>query len=391
MRNLLAVLLLLGLPSIAAAQQRVSAELSLAFVRDRGNLLAGYDDDGVTIAPAPRPPITAFLATSKVSAPLRSFVRLNLGAHATRDSLRLADTYVTASFGKLELWAGRHAPLFVDITPASLVLETAQQFDGAGLTLDSLPANIRIEAFGARMHHMGNTASPDLFAIHISAQPHPRLQVAVSRAAAVGGAGNSPLHLRDVPRILVGMGGGEHGETENQVASAEAHWVLPARFPIALYVEWAFDDLSGAFVQVPGIKAGTELKPFTARPDLLLRLQAVSFARHVFGNPPWYRHSALPWIENRSPLGYPLGGHGNEWWLQLGEQHPEWRANVGLFLRQRGEENIYAPAREGRSSGVLISASTRWKHGFESFADLYGENGTGWRETDAQFGVRWSY
>ncbi len=365
----------------------------------RGQLYAGYDRSGVVFLPTPAAPVSGMEASATVAAAWSrlSFLaapRLQPGGALTADAL-----YAAATLGRVQAWAGRRAPGFGAADHGSAVLGGAVAFNGAGLVLDSVePVPFlgpeRVELLGARLHQSGALTRPWFGAARIWLRPHPRLWLGANRAFTLGGDGNTPLHPADLGRFLLGLGSGAHGETENQVASLEARWRAPiAALPVVAYGEWALDDLGFSFVKVPGIVAGLELPALPGAPDVALGLEATSFAGHCCRNPPWYRHSALPWIERRIPLGHPLGGQGVEW-VGYGRADllgARLRLAGEAFLRDRGPENLYSPQWQGRSHGAQLSLELSLRPAMELFAAGDTEDGRDWRASDAKAGVRVRY
>jgi hypothetical protein len=128
-------------------------------------------------------------------------------------------------------------------------------------------------------------------------------------------------------------------------------------------------------------------------PALAVGAERATFAGHCCGNPPWYRHSALPWMDRRIPLGHPLGGQGNEWlaYARADLAAARLRLEARAFRRVRGPENLYAPTRLGRSLGGGLDVAIRPYAAVEAFAGGAVEDGAGWRERSIQAGVRVRY
>jgi hypothetical protein len=142
-----------------------------------------------------------------------------------------------------------------------------------------------------------------------------------------------------------------------------------------------------------GLVAGLELAALPAVPDIGVGLEHAAFPGHCCGFPPWYRHSALPWIEDRAPLGHPLGGAGSEWLLHsradlLGARL---RVDGRLLRRNRTADNLFAPMRLGRSTGAELTLE--WTPA--GVFGLYGygslEQGNDWHQSEVSAGmkVRW--
>jgi len=379
-----------------------AARLEGGFAGDRGALLTGYDRDELHVAPAARGGESAPYLAGTVEARLTPRLAVALSPRVAGDSLRLESGYLAAAGGGWRGWAGRRRVGFGAAADGSLVLGSEVAFDGVGIARDStrLPGPLgalgpfRFEAFGSRLHAAGAVDDPWFLALRLWARPHPRLWIAGTRAAAIGGRGNTPVRWTDSPALLVGLASGVHGETENQVASLEARWRPPmGALPLVVYGEWAVDDFGWAFVHVPGVTTGVELPALPSLPAVSLGVERTGFAAHCCGYPLWYRHSALPWIDRRVPLGHPLGGNGTEWLAHAGAELLDARLRLDgrAFLRERGPDNLFAPARRGRSRGGAFSAE--WSVGprLEAFGSAEVEDGRGWRASTVRAGVRVRY
>ncbi|HET9984426.1 MAG TPA: capsule assembly Wzi family protein [Longimicrobiales bacterium] len=373
------------------------------FASQRGGLLAGYDRDEVRFAPAPVPAQSAPFGSALVAARAgRIFAGLAVPRWSAHEAA-LDEAYVAAGAGRVRGWAGRRRVGYGAGADRSVVLGGAVALDGAGVftaTPFRLPSvlrlvgPVRVEAAAARLHRAGGVAVPWFVALRVAVRPHPRLALAASRAAAFGGRGNAPIGWHEVPVLLIGHAGGAHGETENQVASVAARWRPPAgALPLVLYGEWGFDDVGNSYFHVPGVVAGLQLATVPGVPALGVGVERASFAGHCCGNPPWYRHSALPWMDRRIPLGHPLGGQGDEWlaYARADLADARLRLDARAFRRHRGPENLFAPARQGRSLGGALEVALRPYAGLEAFAAGAVEDGVGWRETSLEAGVRVRY
>ncbi|HEX9107376.1 MAG TPA: capsule assembly Wzi family protein, partial [Longimicrobiales bacterium] len=307
--------------------------------------------------------------------------------------------YTLLLVGPAQLWIGRRPLGFGAATGGGSVLNAGVPFDGAGIFTRPLhPGSVlrllgplRLEAFGSRLRRTGGVADPWFAAARVWLQPHPRLSLAGTRAAALGGQGNTAVGWSELPAFLLGGAGGQHGETENQVASLEARWRVPAgALPLVAYGEWAMDDMGMKLLRNSGLVAGVELAALPGAPGVALGLEHAGFPDHCCGFPPWYRHSALPWIEERVPLGRPLGGAGSEWLLHSRADLRDARLRLEgkLIRRNRLADNLYAPTRQGVSTGGEMSVE--WMPGGAFW--LYGyaalERGSGWRQDDTGLGVK---
>ena len=368
----------------------------------RGGLLAGYDRDALHVAPAAVAARQAPFGTGEVAVALGSRVVLDVSPRAETGTPALDAVYAELALGAARLWAGRRPLGFGAAAGGSSVLTAGVVFDGLGAFTGPfrLPGvlggigPVRVEAFATRLRATGGVADPWFTALRIWAQPHPRLWIAANRAVAFGGRGNSPVTLVELPGILIGAPGGHHGETENQVASLEARWRVPAgSLPLVAYGEWAIDDVGFEFIRKPGLVGGLELPALPGVPAVALGLEHTRFPDHCCGYPPWYRHSALPWIEERVPLGHPLGGAGTQWLLysRASLLDARLRLEARALRRNRLADNLYSPTRQGASTGAEVTASWTPTAAVELMAAASIEQGPGWRESASTAGVRVRY
>ncbi len=365
-----------------------------------GAVLAGYDRDERHVAPARQDDAGGISVRAALAARLGRFGSIEVRPEWSDSAVRLTEGYVSLAAGRVQLRAGRLPVGFPGPGGRSLVLNGATRIDGGGLFLTRtvrLPGflgaigPLSAQTFFARLQAMGDVAHPWFWAASVTTEPRPGLGVTLTRAAAFGGVGNSPLSVEEIPVLLLGLAGGAHGEEENQVASVAVRWRTPTPGPpLVVYGEWAFDDMGLSYFHVPGLLVGLQLPSLPGAPGIASGLEWTRFAGHCCGNPPWYRHSALPWIEDRRPLGHPLGGNGSEIRLySRGELlRPSVHLDAELFWRTRGPENLYAPLRQGESTGVRLDVSARIDGRLEPFGGGRLERGDGWSEWAVMFGTR---
>jgi hypothetical protein len=308
-----------------------------------------------------------------------------------RDHVR--EAYLAASFGGITLWGGRRGLSFGATSRGGIVLGDAVRFDGGGLeTAESLRLPSFLDALGdvrlsqtvARMDRSGDVDDPWFVATRISLAPHARLALGLNRGAIFGGEGNVGVNARRVLLMLLGFSdvSGKDSDFENQVASIDAYWRLPAAVPVALYGEYGTEDTGLAFVHVPAFILGIEAAPRRGSP-WSSALEHVRFANSTRDYPEWYRHGALGdgWSDEGDLIGHPLGGHGRE--TSVGVRYDEAPRRVSaalrLFARERGDENVFAPNRTGDALGG--SAAIVWFPTAAMRTELTGavERGAGWR------------
>ena len=143
---------------------------------------------------------------------------------------------------------------------------------------------------------------------------------------------------------------------------------------------------------MPGVLVGIDLPSLPGLPGLALAVERTSFAGTCCGNPIWYRHSTFwdGWTQDGRPLGHPLGGHGHEWAVRsrLHLNDARLRVNADAFVRDRGNENLYADVRNGSSTGGTIGLEADIKDGLRLLGEGLMEDGEGWREVRLMVALR---
>jgi hypothetical protein len=323
--------------------------------------------------------------------------------------LRPREFYAAGRLGPVDLWAGRRAPAFGGGRGGRVVLGGGVPLDGGGVSLAGprvLPSflrhlgPIRFETHLARLGESGELRHPWFWAARGSVAPHPRLALALNRAAMFGGEGNAPMTVKNVLLTLLGTRAGElPGELgrsffANQIASVELRWRLPLDVaPSTFYVEWGLEDSAGAWVTVPGVVAGWEVAALPRAPAVSLGIEASYFAPECCGNPPWYRHGSFTggWAQDGLPLGHPLGGEGMEWLLHGRADGSAARlvSSWGLFHRKRKGDNLFMPDRQGKSRGGFVELLWRAGGRTDLAAEgMYERGEGGWSQLRAFLGFR---
>jgi hypothetical protein len=321
------------------------------------------------------------------------------------------EAYLAGRIRGVDLWAGRRAPAFGGTRSGSIVLGGRVPLDGGGLALAgprTLPSflrhlgPVRFESHLARLHESGDLRHPWFWSARGTVAPHPRLALALNRAAMFGGEGNAPMTVKNVALMLLGSRArelpGDLGRSffANQIASLELRWRPPLeRVPTTFYLEWGLEDSAGAWWTVPGIVAGVQVAALPGAPGVSLGIERTHFAPECCEDPPWYRHAAFTagWADQGVPLGHPLGGEGDEWLLYGRADLLDARLRTGwrLFHRDRKGDNLFMPTREGSSLGgaleVLYRVGGRTDLTLDGFYERGGE-GDGWSELRAFVGFR---
>jgi hypothetical protein len=336
----------------------------------------------------------------RTEAALAGALQATLGPVAARVSVvqpvegeALREAYVAGTAGAVTGWIGRRELSWGPGPGAGLVMNRGR-YDSFGIltTPFHLPWLLRhvgpvsiemalgMDDFERTFEDVG------VLATRGSVTPHERLQLGVTRAAFFGGDGNASIDLFGIFSLLIGKHAGDISELDNQIVAVDASYRPPTErwLPMRGYVEWGFEDSAGAFRDVPGIIAGIEVPAMPGVPGLAVGVERASFARSCCGNPIWYRHSTFRdgWTQDDRPLGHPLGGHGYEWTARasLHVLDARLRLDGAGFVRRRGDENLYADVRTGRSTGAELGVEADLTDGLRLRADAGLEDGAGWRE-----------
>jgi hypothetical protein len=326
------------------------------------------------------------------------FVAAQINAAGNRANVNWDETHGLLRVGPLELWGGRRG---IKLGPASgLVLSGNAQIEGAGFELARpvyLPWILRhagqfhFEAFGSRLAQNGRRNRPWFWGARGSLQPLPYLTLGVNRSAIFGGDGH-PADVLDILQMVAGGYGGQSGDFENQVVSVDARLAIAAPQPFEFYVEWAADDGSGMWKKAPAITVGSMIPTFRVLPSAFAGVEFTTvFRKPECCNTYWYRNVFFrgSWSIDDVALGHPLGGHGTEWALRFGVDPADARVRLRarLLARDRGEENLFAPERAGRSIGFEGGFAWRLKLAeLEVIGSV--EDGRGWRSSALRAGVR---
>jgi hypothetical protein len=282
----------------------------------------------------------------------------------------------------LQAWAGRRAFGFNDGSSSSIVLNDNTPFTGGGIALRDgvgLPILRRVYVDGmvARLPRNGPIEHPWFIASRVTVAPHPGVAIGLNRAAIFGGNDELSITPWRVFLMLIGRPDypGKDSDFENQVASVDVLWrARVADVPVVFHGEWGADDTGFSFWHVPGVRAGFEL------PSVGVGVEGVYFGKQAYGYPPWYRHGALAdgWTERGRLLGHPLGGDGAEGALSYQRGGQRFVGQARVYARQRGDDNLFAPARAGNSVGGSVGFLIA-RRGFQVEANAEGERGNGWR------------
>lgn len=383
--------------------QGLGAQLRVGYEESRGRVLTGvgYDSETDWTGALPVPDWRGSASALAVSLALPPFLALSVSPAYRADDWVLDEGHLTAILGSVGLWAGRRAVGFHPGAGGGIVLSGGRYFDGGGLFLDdpvhlpgwlSYVGPVRFELLLSRIENGDRIEYPWFGALHGSLHPHPRVELGFTRGNIFGGKGNSPTTFRSMVQMFFGFHAGERGEYNNEVFAVDLRLRPPVgTLPLSLYAEWGMDDSAGAWRNVPARVIGAELAALPRLPQVALGVERTTFAGACCGNTIWYRNWSLRggWAADGQPLGHPLAGHGSEW-LAFGRADlfdARLQVDLQLFTRDRGEENLLAPERLGRSRGGRLELEGRLGPGLGVFFQGLLEDGrAGWRESVVRVG-----
>jgi hypothetical protein len=199
-----------------------------------------------------------------------------------------------------------------------------------------------------------------------------------------------------VSRAFAGIDTNEydHDNFEDQVGSVDL-WFAPAlgSWPLVLYGEWGVGDLAEQKTKMPALVGGLEIPGFPGARWLNLGFEATSFAEADGSRRPWYDHRVFgTWTDDGRLMAHGLGGEGTEYRLYGGADVRDAlvRIESQLFQRDRTGGNLFAPEREGSSTG--FGWTVRWRVAPSVDVETSGvvESGSGWTESGAFLGARFT-
>ena len=309
------------------------------------------------------------------------------------------ETHGLLRLGNVEFWGGRRAIRF---GPSSngFILSGNAQFNGGGLQLAHpvrLPGFLRhlgpfhVETFASRLEQNGLRKHPWFWGARFSIQPLQTLTLGVNRASIFAGEGQD-VSILNVLEMIAGGYGGKKGEFENQVVSADARLAIRGKQPLELYAEWAADDRSGMWQKAPAITVGAHAPMIAGWPAAFAAVEwSTMYPRPDCCNTYWYRNVFFrgSWSKDDVTLGHELGGHGTETSVRFGAESPSARfMTAGRFvIRERGEENLFSPEREGRSYGFELTGLLRFRRTQAEWSGEF-EDGDGWESHRLRLGLR---
>jgi hypothetical protein len=339
----------------------------------------------------------------------RSVAASVAAAVGSADGGQLDELQLVLASGTFGVWGGRREIGYRAGHAAGLVVN-ATRFDGAGVYLAKpirLPVvgALRYEMHLSKVDNLLNTYTgpnapiePFFWTARGSVEPHPRLRFGISRGIMFGGEGNVEFTASRFLRQLVGMYTEEAGDGAfaNQSVSVDARWVVfKGRLPTTAYMEWAGDDGAGAWYDVPAFTWGLEVSGLPKR-DIAVGIERTEFLRNTTNNSHWYQNYSFVenWTDGGELLGHPLAGHGKEWRVFASGGSPlrGITADIGVYKRWRGDNNLLAPQRQGSSIGAVIAADARVTQLIRVMIEGETESGSkDWSASSARAGLRFVF
>jgi len=250
---------------------------------------------------------------------------------------------------------------------------------------------VSVHTFLGRMWEDRHPGDPYFWGGSAYLQPHPRITFGIHRAALFGGKEDDPVTVKKVLGMLVGRVA-SHG-FEDQIVSVSGRFDLPTEevLPLTAYLEWGSEDAAGAWHDVPGIVGGLWSPSLPFAPGVAMGAEYAHFSTSCCGNPKWYRHWSFvgSWASRDLPLGHPLGGNGRQAMVFAEAYLLDARARLGgsVYRRDRKDENLFAPGREGGSTGGSFSLEVRPFPSWELRLEAAEERGDDWSDRNVRIEV----
>jgi hypothetical protein len=393
-------------PEVVPREQHLIAGgwIRAGYARWNGRVLAGVgysnvDDWTGTFA---EPDYSTARGDAFVAVGLTPGLAIGAAPFARSGSAALNEGQAVLEWRKLGLWGGRRALGFGPAAGGGIVLSGDVALGGGGIYLREpvlLPGflrglgPLRAEMFLSQVTNGDRIRDPWFLGTRISIAPAERLRFGVNRGALFGGQGNAAITLDHLWLMFRGEHAGAQGEFANQLLSLDAHYRLPIGIPLVAYAEWGTDDLSGGYWRSPALLGGLELAALPGVPQVSVGVEVTNFGGASHKNPMWYRNWAMRggWTDEGHVLGHPLAGHGREWLVfgGLDVAQARLRVDASVRFRDRGEENLYAPERTGRSTSGAARIAFRAGRRLELSLEGDTERGSrDWRASSLFTGAR---
>jgi len=249
---------------------------------------------------------------------------LSVGAVGNSDRVTPTGTMVSAGADAIQLDVGYRDHWWSPFRMGSMLMST-EAATMPSITLSNVVpftgANLRYEVFMARMSHSDHiefnggytSGNPQLFGFHIDVEPAPGWTLGLSRIMQYGG-GQRPSGFRDLMKAFFNPSSYDNANSSlstdqefgNQQVAFSSEFVVPLRFPISTYIEYAAEDTfhSQNFrFGSSALSAGIYLPRVTK--NLQLRYEFAEWQTN------WYVHHIYQ--DGMTNYGVVLGQWGAQW------------------------------------------------------------------------------
>lgn len=385
------------------SRRTITGAATLGVEAGRGRVAPGFGDHPPDrTGPVPLENEAVPFATLEARAQPRSWVAVHAEGGVGPDEVAVRRADVVLGSPRWTLAAGRAPIAYARGAGGGMVLSGAAPLDRVKLeTARPLrmpwPVGFLGEYSGhlflSRLVEERHAREPFFWGGSASLHPHARLTLSVHRAAMFDHRQSSvPVTLRTILSMLIGDVRGL--DFENQIVSVSGRYRLPTEgvLPLTAYLEWGAEDAAGAWKNVPGVVAGLFAPAVPGARNVALGVEYATFGSSCCGNPKWYRHSGFPgsWAWQDRELGHGLGGAGRELTLYghgVGEDG-QLRWDARGLVRERDEENLFAPEQAGRAFGGAAQLAWAFSDRWELRGAATGEIGDGWAQVEGWVGVR---
>lgn len=217
------------------------------------------------------------------------------------------------------------------------------------------------DLFLARLEENRDVPRPYLAGLRLTWQPHPRLELAVSRTIMAGGVGQPSLSPADLLTILTGRNLSGAADTSNSIAGLDLAWTQPLSGgpgrALRLYAEYAGEDEASAWPTKPAVRAGFLLAGMGREGHQTFRAEFaatdVFYDQPKWPTPVWYRHGVYTsgYTYRGRVLGDAMGPDARDarlWWTRSGSGN-RFECSVGWLATR-----FSASSRETRRQVGLI-------------------------------------
>ena len=316
-----------------------------------------------------------------------------------------ADAQLVIAGGRVGAWVGAREMGYGVGNSGGLVVDNNDLLGGGVFLTRPLRLPLigltRFEMHASKIDNVFNISGaqeevePWFWTARGSFEPFANLRVGINRGMMFGGEGNLPVTFSRVAKNIIGIyTDDDESQFANQIISVDFRYRIARG--LTAYLDWGADDAAGSWFDVPGILAGVEFVRVDSTYDVAVGMEHLQFDRMCCSNSIWYRNAWFrgSWADGDEILGNPLGGHGREWRIYAngGSLRQRLLASGAVFVRRRQDENLYAPDRAGKSTGVEISGDYAIKPNIRFTFDAMFESGQdGWNTSRVSGAVRYRF